>query len=86
MKAFNGKNFKDGVDASSVGIEMALSIVFGYLLGAWIDKSLETAPWATIIMLLCGIFAAFRAVYRVTKKTQARLDSAAKREREELRA
>jgi F0F1-type ATP synthase assembly protein I len=50
---------------ASIGIEMGLSVVIGYLIGSWLDGRYGTEPWLTLFFLLCGVAAAFRAVFRV---------------------
>lgn len=55
---------------ASLGIEMGLSVAIGWLAGSWLDKRLGTEPWLTMLLLLCGIAAAFRAVIRVGRQAQ----------------
>lgn len=53
---------------ASLGLEMGIAVFVGWLVGSWLDGKLATAPWMTILFLLCGIAAAFRAVYRVARE------------------
>ncbi len=53
---------------SVIGIEMAASVVVGGLIGYWLDTKLGTDPWMFIIWLICGLFAGFRSLYRISKQ------------------
>ena len=57
---------------SSIGIEMGLAILFGVLLGQWLDKRFQTSPWLLLLCLGFGIAAAFNAVLRVHRSEQKR--------------
>lgn len=49
---------------------MGLSVVIGLLMGVYLDRFLKTDPWMTIIFLLFGIAAAFKAIIRAAKESQ----------------
>lgn len=53
---------------SAIGIEMGAAIFIGYGIGWWLDKKFETKPVFTLVMLLLGIAAGFKALYRVAKE------------------
>ena len=55
---------------SSIGISMALAIVLGALIGHWIDKTFDTAPWGFFIFIIFGITAAFRNLYIMSKRAR----------------
>lgn len=77
------RNLRDGVDVGSVGIEMALAIIVGYLLGGWFDSELDMAPWGSVIWLFAGFGAAAKAVLRVARqgrRSLARADDSDARE------
>ena len=74
--ARNGRRFYQTLSASSVGLELGLSVVFGVLFGRWLDGKLGTAPWLMIAFLALGLFAGFRSVLRAVH----RLDRAAEAE------
>ncbi len=61
---------------ASLGLEMALSVVIGLIVGALLDKKLNTYPWLTLLFLLFGFAAGFRSLLRAARK-------AAKEEEEE---
>lgn len=54
----------------TIGLEMGLSVVIGLLMGVYLDRFLKTDPWMTIIFLLFGIAAAFKAIIRAAKESQ----------------
>ena len=58
---------------STIGIEIALSIVFGILGGRWLDGKLNTAPFLTVLGMALGVAAGFRSLYRTTRQEQKRL-------------
>ena len=56
---------------ASVGLEMGICVVLGYLIGWKLDQWLETDPYLTIFWIVVGFGAAFKAVfdaYREAKK------------------
>ena len=58
---------KEALFASSVGIEIALSIGLGMFFGWWLDKKFDTAPWLFVLFLFAGIGSAVKAVIRIMK-------------------
>lgn len=61
-------NYYQYMHFSAIGIELAASIAVGAFIGYWMDIWLDTSPWFLIFWVLCGIFAGFRSLIRVTKK------------------
>jgi ATP synthase protein I len=53
---------------SSLGIEMGLCVVIGLGIGYYLDKYFTTSPYFTLIFMVFGIVAAFRAVYSAYKR------------------
>jgi F0F1-type ATP synthase assembly protein I len=53
--------------ASSLGIELAVSILIGLFFGRWLDGQTDTSPLFMIVFLLFGCAAGFRAVLRAWK-------------------
>ncbi|MEZ4362261.1 MAG: AtpZ/AtpI family protein [Kofleriaceae bacterium] len=47
---------------SSVGIELALSVLIGMFAGRWLDGKLGSAPWLMIGCLLVGFAAGLRSL------------------------
>ena len=48
-----------------VGWYIALCIIFGLLLGLWIDDKVDTRPLFTLLGLVLGLISAFLGVYRM---------------------
>jgi F0F1-type ATP synthase assembly protein I len=53
---------------SSVGIELALSVLLGFAIGWWIDGRLGTFPLFLLVFLGLGTAAGFRGVIRAARK------------------
>lgn len=51
-----------------VGIELLAGVVFGVLVGVFLDRWLGTAPWLLIVFLLLGIGAGIRNVIRTAQE------------------
>lgn len=64
-----------GLKMSSVGIELALSVLIGLFAGRWVDRRLGTDPWLMILGLSLGFAAGLRSLMkmmaRVTKEADA---------------
>ena len=56
---------------STVGINIVLATVIGFLIGYYLDSFLGTNPWLMILFLVLGIIAGFRnlfsILFRITK-------------------
>jgi len=39
----------------TIGIEMAVSVLFGYWIGTWLDETLHTSPWLMLVGILFGL-------------------------------
>lgn len=63
-----GKQLKQAVRLGSVGIELAVSTVVGWLIGHWLDGKLSTEPWLGIVFLLLGVAAGFRSLFLTARK------------------
>ena len=53
--------------ASSIGLEMGLSVAIGLAIGYFLDRYFHTQPWLTVIFLILGIVAAFRSLFSLAK-------------------
>lgn len=49
---------------------LAVSPIFGWLIGQWLDKKLTTTPYLRYVFLLLGFIAGIREVYRLLKKVR----------------
>ncbi len=55
---------------STIGLELGFSIAIGVLAGYYLDRWLETSPWLTIFLLLCGVAAGFKRIYMALKSLE----------------
>ena len=54
---------------SSLGFQVALPIIIGFLIGSYLDeKVFDSTPWATLIFLAVGIAAGFKNIALAIKK------------------
>jgi ATP synthase protein I len=58
----------NALSASSVGLELGLSVAIGLLVGWWLDQHLGTEPWLMLLWLVFGLVAGFRGVFRAIKR------------------
>lgn len=56
---------------SSMGLEVGLSVVVGFLIGSWLDKWLGTEPWLLLVFGIAGIIAGYRSMFRMVKRIQS---------------
>ncbi len=54
--------------AGTIGLHLVSGIAVGGIMGYFLDKWLETAPWGLFIMGAFGIIAGFKNVYTDTKR------------------
>lgn len=52
----------------TVGVQLAVSIVIGFLMGLGLDRWLDTGPLFMLVFLVFGVVAGFLNVYRVAIK------------------
>jgi len=55
---------------STVGLELGFSVAIGVVAGYYLDRWLETSPWLTIFLLLCGVAAGFKRLYLALKSLE----------------
>jgi ATP synthase protein I len=53
---------------SAVGIEMGVAVAVGYGAGFWLDKTFGTRPTFTVVMILFGVAAAFKAIISAARR------------------
>ena len=54
------------LNVSIVGIQFPVAIAIGFFFGRWLDGSLGTTPWLTLVFSLFGITAGFVNLFRIT--------------------
>lgn len=62
--AANTRSYYRGLSATSVGLEFSIAVIFGILLGMWLDGKAGTTPWLMIAGLVLGFSTGMRAVWR----------------------
>lgn len=62
------KRAHNDLSASSIGLELGLSVAIGVLVGWWLDQHLHTQPWLMLLWLVFGLVAGFRGVMRAVKR------------------
>jgi F0F1-type ATP synthase assembly protein I len=77
--ARNGRMFYQTLSASSVGLELGLSVVFAVLFGRWLDGKLGTPPWMMLLFLALGFAAGFRSVLRAVQRADRAAEEEARR-------
>jgi ATP synthase protein I len=55
---------------SSLGFQVALSIVIGLAIGVYLDRKFDFYPWLTLIFLGLGVAAGFRNIWLAVKKSE----------------
>jgi len=67
MEKESKRHYTQMAYASSVGIAMVLAVFGGLFAGHWLAQKLGTAPFFTFLLLLMGVVAGFRSLYRLIK-------------------
>ncbi|MCP4747115.1 MAG: AtpZ/AtpI family protein [Desulfobacteraceae bacterium] len=68
MKKRNWSNIKELAYYSSLGLQVALSVLIGFGIGHYLDSEFETEPWLTIIFFILGVAAAGRNIGLAIRK------------------
>lgn len=66
--AAKSRDYYRSLSASSVGIELAVSVMIGLFFGRWLDGRIGTAPWMMILFLCLGFTAGLRSIYRFVRQ------------------
>jgi F0F1-type ATP synthase assembly protein I len=64
-----------GLKLSSVGIELALSVLIGLFAGRWVDSRLGTDPWLMIVGLGLGFAAGLRSLMKMMERATKEADA-----------
>ena len=64
------KQLKLAARFASAGLELAISIVFGYFGGRALDRWLGTGPYLEYTGLLLGIASGFRTLFKLARTAQ----------------
>ena len=66
-----GKQVRELVVLSGLGIEVGAAVGIGAGLGYWLDQRLGTHPWLLLLFTGFGIVAGVKAVLREVRRLQA---------------
>jgi F0F1-type ATP synthase assembly protein I len=75
-------HWKSAGSHSTVGLELALSILFGLYVGQWLDERFSGGGWYSAIGFGFGLAAGGRAVYRALKKANREAERQAEEAKE----
>lgn len=53
---------------STIGINIVVATVIGFLIGYWLDTLLGTRPWLMIFFIILGIIAGFRNLFSILSR------------------
>ena len=68
------KRAYNALSASSVGLELGISVIIALLFGMWLDRRLGTQPWLMLAFLVIGLIAGFRNVLRAVARVERAAD------------
>ncbi len=74
------RRLKDLGVYGSVGLEFGLSVLVGLFLGQWLDRKLNTGPWAALTGMGFGTAAGIRTLYRTAEKARKELEEEERKE------
>ncbi|RLB62561.1 MAG: hypothetical protein DRI90_08800 [Deltaproteobacteria bacterium] len=61
-------NLKATGSYATIGMDIVLSIIFGFVAGHWLDGYFNTGPYLTLIGLGFGLATAIRFLYRTARR------------------
>jgi len=67
----------------SVGFELVVSMIVGYLFGKWLDDKVGGGGWITGIFSVAGVYAGFRAIFKAANQMTADIEKEEKLDRGE---
>jgi F0F1-type ATP synthase assembly protein I len=62
------KTYKDYIKTSAIGLEFSISLLFGIILGFFLDKWFYIQPLGIIFGTIVGVIAAGKILYKFLKK------------------
>jgi ATP synthase protein I len=55
-------------EASTIGLQVGLSVFIGLGIGVWLDSKFGTFPWLALLFLVLGVASGFLNYYRFIKR------------------
>jgi F0F1-type ATP synthase assembly protein I len=62
------RDYYRSLSATSVGIELSVSVLIGLFFGRWLDGRIGTDPWMMTLFLCLGFTAGMRSIYRFVRQ------------------
>ena len=66
-----GETYRQYMNSSVAGLEVAVGVVVGAMLGYWVDGHFGTAPYGVLVGISVGTIHAGKALYRMVKTYRA---------------
>jgi ATP synthase protein I len=63
-----GSSTRSIMNLMTVGTVLVVCIVFGYLLGSYLDRKLGTSPWLVVAGVILGTAAGFVELFRTVSR------------------
>jgi len=76
------QNWKGLGTYGTVGLELAISVLFGLFVGQWLDRKLEAGGWVTLVGFGLGLAAGVRALWRAVRQANEEAERYDRQERE----
>jgi len=67
----------------SVGFELVVSMIVGYVFGKWLDEKVGGGGWLTGLFSVAGVYAGFRSLFKAAKEMQRDVEKQEKLDRGE---
>lgn len=64
------KQWAEELAYSSIGIQLALSVIIGAFVGMWLDNRFNMFPTITILLTLLGMLSGFWNAYKITRQNK----------------
>ena len=77
--AKQARSMFNALSASSVGLELGISVILGLVGGYYLDGYLGTTPWMMLLFLVFGLIAGFRGVLRAVERSERAAEREAQR-------
>ena len=76
------QHWKTAGGYSTVGLELALSVLFGLYAGTWLDERFSGGGWYSALGFFFGLVAGGRAVYRALQRANREAERDAQQAKE----
>ena len=60
---------------ATVGLEVVISVLFGFVVGRWLDGKLGTHPYIAVVGFFLGLATAARFLVRAARRMKAETES-----------